>query len=244
MRKTLMLTKFTACNKTLSAVGLLKYLSHEKFLIFMQICKWNFQKFPWKFRKSGRYAECGSMWRMAGSLSNRLGEQQRAKCLGRTIEQQRHPAPHLSVPRSLPYTSVQTRTSVPPAPRRKLRNAERNCWRRRWLWSWRSEEEDWQSGRPPPVETKWVQVGEKRSTSFLPWKRKWAFRRRSVRRVACFEISLPSAFPLRTKGAGLLTHILLRESPPRWKHWRWWSSALKISTKLVCSNISYVGFGK
>ena len=176
-----------------------------------------------------QYVTHGGLWalRATGSAS------------GQSVwggSQQRHPAPHLSVPRSLPYTSVQTRTSVPPAPRRKLRNAERNCWRRRWLWSFlRSEEEDWQSGRPPPVETKWVQVGEKRSTSFLPWKRKWAFRRRSVRRVACFEISLPSAFPLRTKGAGLLTHILLRESPPRWKHWRWWSSALEISNKLVCS---------
>ena len=149
-------------------------------------------------------------WRTVGSPSNRL---RRAKCLKADSSTAIPPAPHLSVPRSLPYTSVQTRTSP--------------C-RRRCGGSWRTQTENFgegdsragvrrrigrvAAGRPPPEQRPSEFNSEKPSTSFLPWKRKWAFRRKSVRRVACFEISLPSAFPLRTKGPLPNPHSRARKS--------------------------------
>ena len=162
-------------------------------------------------------------WRTVGSPSNRL---RRAKCLKADSSTAIPPAPHLSVPRSLPYTSVQTRTFP--------------CRRRRGG-SWRTQTENFGEGDSRAGvrrRIEWQQVGRHQSRDQVSSTQKNHQRASFLENAnepfgenLCVGLRAskslcPPRFRWGQKDPSL-THILVRESLLWWKHWRWWCSALK-----------------
>ena len=195
-----------------------------------------FSKFWGKFWKSERYAECGSMWRMADCG---LSEQQ-ANEAGKVSEADDSSS---AIPlRTCPYPVVsrtppcrQERTSVPP--RRKLKNAERIDWRR-WLKE-AGVRRSWSRGSRAATSRDQVSSSQKnhQRASFFENANE-PFGENLCVGLRASKSLYPPRFRWGQKDPSL-THILLRESLPWWKHWRSWSSApknLDQTLPTVCSN--------